>query len=94
MGNQEGEDFDEPSNGYSSEYFMRKFRDRTRIEAYVGEKVLDGAASNTEGQKRFTEWFANASLLAPVVYHDKNVERLMLSGGGNGGCGSSCNAAN
>ena len=80
-------------NGYSTDYFMRKFRDRVLIESYVNERVFDGITNETEKQKRYTDWFNNARLLAEVTYYDKDLERqIQPSNSGAGGCGNSCSA--
>ena len=81
-------------NGYSADYFMKKFRNRVRVESYVDTKVLDGINNEIEKQKRYSEWFANAQLLVEVAYYDKDIERqLQASRGSASGCGNSCSVS-
>ena len=80
-------------NGYSADYFMKKFSDRVLIESYVEQKVFGGLTNDTEKQKRYTEWYANARLLAQVDYYDKDLERQVAQRAGSGGCGNSCSVS-
>ena len=80
-------------NGYSIDYFMRKFRDRVLIESYLEQKIFNGLTNDSEKQKRYAEWFANARLLAEVDYYDKDLERQVALNSRSGGCGNSCSAS-
>ena len=77
-------------NGYPFEFFMKRFKNRVRIETYVDEKIVAGLTSDFDKQRRYSDWFANASLLADVVYYDKDIERLAQTQSAGSGCGSSC----
>ena len=79
--------------GYSFDYFMKKFENRVLINRYLEDNIFEGAANSFEKQRRYASWFNNATLLAKVVYYDKEVERLVQSRSA-GGCsgGSSCSA--
>ena len=78
--------------GYSPEYFMKKFRNRALIDTYIDEKVIAGTLNDAEKQRRYADWFANARLLAKVVYFDEEIGRLAREQSAGGGCGSSCSA--
>jgi len=81
-------------NGYSKNYFMRKFRNRIRIDSYLDREVFIGITNENEKQKRYLDWFNNAQLLAEVTYYDKELERNVLSATTKtGGCGNSCSTA-
>jgi len=77
-------------NGYPFEYFMKRFKNRVLIETYVDENVIAGLTSDFDKQSRYADWFANARLLAEVVYYDKDLERLVQTQSAGSGCGSSC----
>ncbi|CAB5119556.1 hypothetical protein D3OALGA1CA_2506 [Olavius algarvensis associated proteobacterium Delta 3] len=77
-------------NGYPFEYFMRRFQNRVLIETYVDENVIAGLTSDFDKQSRYADWFANARLLADVVYYDRDIERLVQAQSAGSGCGSSC----
>lgn len=79
-------------NDYSPEYFMKKFRNRTLIETYIDEKVIVGTLVDAEKQRRYADWFTNASLLAEVIYFDEEIGRLSRERSTGSGCGSSCSA--
>ena len=80
-------------NGYSVDYFMRKFRDRVLIESYLEQKIFTGLTTANQKQKRYAEWFANARLLAEIDYYDKDLERQVALNSRKGGCGNSCSAS-
>jgi len=77
-------------NGYPFEYFMKRFKNRVLIETYVDENVIAGLTSDFDKQSRYADWFANARLLAEVVYYDKDLERLVQTQSAGSGCGFSC----
>ena len=77
-------------NGYPFDYFMKRFQNRVLIETYVDENVIAGLTSDFDKQSRYADWFANARLLAEVVYYDKDLERLIQTQSAGSGCGSSC----
>ncbi|UCD89754.1 MAG: SurA N-terminal domain-containing protein [Desulfobacterales bacterium] len=81
-------------NGYTFDYFMKKFERRVLINQYLNDNVLNGIIDKFEKQRRYTSWFNNAGLLATVVYYDRDLERLIQSTGTDSGCsgGSSCRA--
>jgi copper chaperone CopZ len=76
--------------GYSFTYFMKKFENRVTIDRYVSEKVLSEFSSDIEKQQQYADWFNNASILAQVVYYDKELEAIAKSTAAGSGCGSSC----
>ncbi len=83
-------------NGYTFDYFKKKFENRVLINKYLDDKILDGATNKFEKQRRYTSWFNNAMILAKVVYYDKELEGLIQTRAAGGGCssGSSCRAGN
>lgn len=80
-------------NDYSADQFLRRFRNRARIASYVDERIFDGTTSDVEKERRYTEWFTNAQLLAQVTYYDKALERRMKSTNGSSGCGNTCSVS-
>ncbi|MFC1829066.1 SurA N-terminal domain-containing protein [Thermodesulfobacteriota bacterium] len=82
-------------NGYGFDYYMKRFENRVLINKYLDERILDGAANDFEKQRRYGEWFKNASLLAKTVYYDKDIERLVQANAAGGGCsgGGNCSAS-
>ncbi len=71
---------------------MKKFRIRALIDTYIDEKVIAGTLNDAEKQQWYADWFANARLLAKVVYFDEEIGRLAQAQSAGGGCGSSCSA--
>jgi hypothetical protein len=55
------------------------------INRYLEEKVLADAANDFEKQNAFNAWYSNSKVLAPVVYYDKELERLQQPKSGSGG---------
>ena len=72
--------------GYDIDYFMRRYRIKVLINKYLEEKVLADAANDFDKQNAFSAWYSNAKILAPVVYYDKDLERLGQSQAGSGSC--------
>lgn len=75
-------------DGYSFEYFKRKFEKRTLITKYLEEFVYKGATEDDEKKQLYTNWFKKTQLSANVVVYDKELE--ILAGRGvkkNGICG-------
>jgi len=83
-------------NGYTFDYFMKKFERRVLINKYLDDKIFSGISDQFEKERLYTEWFNNARLLAKAVYYDKNLERLIQANAAGGGCssGSSCRKGN
>jgi len=79
-------------NDYSPEYFRKKFSNRVLIDTYIDEKIIAGTLNDADKQRRYADWFANARLLAEVVYFDEEIKRLTQEQSAGGGCGSSCSA--
>lgn len=77
--------------GYDFDYFKKKHEIKILINKYIEEKVLAGAANEFEKQNAFKAWYSNSKVLAPVVYYDKELERLQQPQSGSGG---SCCAVN
>lgn len=80
-------------NGYSPAYFTKRFENRVLINTYIETTVITTNLNETEKQRRYADWFANARLLANVTYYDKDLERLAQQKSSGGGCGNSCSAA-
>ena len=83
------------SSGWDREAFMEKMRRRVLVDRYLVEEVFDGVTSLPDRQNHYAAWFANAKSLAPVIYFDKDIRRIMRSQAAAGGCsgGSSCSVA-
>jgi len=78
-------------SGYDYDYFYKKFENRLTIDSYLNDRVLSGLASDLEKRQHYSDWFNNASLLAKVVYYDKNLEKIVKNNSAaGGGCGNSC----
>ncbi len=77
-------------NGYSPDYFLNRFENRVLINTYLEKKIITANLNDIEKQQRYSEWFANARLLAAVTYYDKDLERLLQQRSSGGGCGNSC----
>ena len=77
-------------NGYSFDYFMKKFENRVLLRHYIENQVLNNAASDYDKQQQYLAWFGNARTLSKVTIYDKQLERLTQSQSAGGGCGSSC----
>jgi len=94
--NQKGIDLEEfkthlKENGYSFDYFMKKFETRVLINKYLDDEILDGATDNFEKQRRYASWFNNARLLSKVSYYDKELERLIQTRAAGSGCSAGGN---
>ena len=78
--------------GYSPEYFRKKFERQVLIQKYLDTRVLVGLTNDIEKKQQYSTWFANARLLAKVVYYDRELERLVQAQSAGGGCsgGGSC----
>jgi hypothetical protein len=81
--------------GWDREDFMEKMRRRVLVDRYLVEEVFEGVGNPADRQSRYAAWFANAKSLAPVVYYDKDIRRIMRNQAAAGGCsgGSSCSVA-
>jgi copper chaperone len=77
-------------SGYDYSYFYKKFENRLTIDHYLNDKVLAGLSNDLEKKQRYSDWYNNASLLAKVVYYDKNLETIVKNSSAGGGCGTSC----
>lgn len=79
-------------SGYPADYFMKKFEQQVLTTQYLEDTVFKGAATEAEKQQRYSAWFANAKLMATVVYYDTKLEALLKSGSAAGACtGTTCN---
>jgi len=72
--------------GYDLDYFKKRYQIKVLINKYLEEKVLADAANDFEKQNAFNAWYSNSKVLAPVVYYDKELERLQQPQSGSGGC--------
>lgn len=81
--------------GYDREDFMEKMRRRVLVDRYLVEQVYGEASSLPERRSRYAAWLDNAKALAPVVYYDRDMRRIMRDQAAAGGCsgGSSCSVA-
>ncbi len=77
-------------NGYSFDYFMKKFENRVLLRHYIENEVINNAASDYDKQQQYLAWFNNARSLTTVTIYDKQLERLTRNQSAGGGCGSSC----
>ena len=77
-------------SGYEYAYFIKKFENQITINRYVEEKVFSGIGNDRDKRNQYSDWFNNASLLAEVVYFDRQLETLVKNSSGGSGCGSSC----
>jgi copper chaperone len=71
--------------GYDFDYFKKRYQIKVLINRYLEEKVLADAANDFEKQNAFNAWYSNSKVLAPVVYYDKELERLQQPKSGSGG---------
>jgi len=81
------------ANGYSAPYFKKRFENRVLINTYLDQMVMTANLNAVEKQRRYTDWFANARLLAGVTYYDKELERLIQQQTAASGCGQSCSVS-
>ena len=72
--------------GYEFDYFMRRYRIKILINKYLEEKVLADATNDFDRQNAFKAWYSNSKILAPVVFYDKELERLQQYQAGSGSC--------
>jgi copper chaperone CopZ len=77
-------------SGYDYQYFYQKFENRLTIDHYLNDKVLSGLSNDLDKRQHYSDWYNNASLLAKVVYYDKNLENIVKNSSAAGGCGNSC----
>jgi copper chaperone len=68
--------------GYSFDYFVKRFNNRTLIQAYQDAVVFDGVSAEAEKRQQYLAWLGDARRQSSVQYFDKELAR---SGGG--GCG-------
>ena len=73
-------------NGYSIDYFMKRFENRVLLSRYLDEKVFADAATAYDKQSLYQAWFNNARVLSKVTIYDKELKRLSQ----NTSSGSSC----
>ena len=72
--------------GYDFDYFKKRYQIKVLINKYLEEKVLADTSNDFEKQNAFNAWYSNSKVLAPVVYYDKELERLQQPQSGSGGC--------
>ncbi len=80
-------------NGDSLDQFMKKFERRLLVKRYLDEEIFSGASNEFEKRRRYSSWVKSATLLAKVVYYDKDLELLVKSQSGNRSCSGTCSSA-
>ncbi len=73
-------------NGYSLDYFIKKFENRVLLSRYLDEKVFADAATDYDKQSLYQAWFNNARTLSKVTIYDKELKRLSQSASAGSGC--------
>ncbi len=73
-------------NGYSIEYFKKKFENNFLINEYIENVVFLSASTDIQKQNQFNQWYTTTRSLVSIVYYDKDLEELVI----NSQAGSSC----
>jgi hypothetical protein len=80
-------------DGDSIGQFMKKFERRVLVKRYLDEEIFSGASNEYEKRRRYSNWLKSVTLLAKVVYYDKDLELLVKSQSRNSSCSGECSAS-
>lgn len=80
-------------NGFSFDYFRKKFAQRLILQNYLEDKVLAGSIDEEDRRKRYTSWLTNNRTMAKITFYDKRLEALLKTTGGSCCGGAGCSAS-